>query len=304
MNVRIMRTMYAVISLAFFLSLLNGCAQQKFNVVDAEKLNRPDVATIQSLKVSDDGSTLEIVADRDVVHTYYQTLDPPKVVIDLSQTDPGAFTAPMDVAKGNIKRIEVAKRGSLSRIEIYLVSEGKFALNVDPVDKRKLLATFGEARVSAPAAASVSNPDKVSEGAKRAEVAKTEEVKPIQVAGSEVAVDSTPSFPAPAASASEKPALKVAESAAVQPVDALNRKIVSLSVVAEGVEITVAGGVDIVRARELQHARVGRPGRKARARRQAHPHQPGSRPARRDGVRTKIGGQGADFRHVHQPDRP
>jgi type IV pilus assembly protein PilQ len=264
MNVLTMRTMYAVISLLFFLTMLNGCAQQKFNVVDAEQLNKTEVAKIQSLTVSDDASYLEILTDRDVVHSFYQTVDPPKVVIDLSQTDPGAFTVPMEIAKGNVKRIEVAKRGSLSRIEIYLNKDGKFSLNVDPADKKKLRALFGEAQKPVEVAATLTEEAaKASPGAdrqdakeagKQAGVIKTEEVKPVQAVGAVVAAEPAPAVPAAAVGKIEEavPAHdkldQRVESASPQPepqsTDASYKKVVSLNVASDGVEFTVVGGVD------------------------------------------------------------
>ena len=109
------------------------------------RLSRP-------LTVSSDASQIEILADKPLSYTYYKTIEPPKVVIDIAQTDPGSVTKMIEVNAGNIKRIEVAKHeftgGFLSRIEVIPTKEvGDFSVTTDSVDKGKLLITFAKSPI-------------------------------------------------------------------------------------------------------------------------------------------------------------
>lgn len=133
----------------FLLVIFSGCAQTRSNMKEAGETTAGNgsAAVIQAIKVSSDASQIEIMTDKPLSYTYYKTIEPPKVVIDIAQTDPGSVPKTLEVNSGNIKRIEVAKHeftgGFLSRIEVIPTKElGAFSVTTDSVDKGKLLITF------------------------------------------------------------------------------------------------------------------------------------------------------------------
>ena len=137
---------YSAVTL-FLLVVFAGCAQTRTNIKDVNPVARNGAAAIQSIKVEADASQVEVSADKALSYTYYKTSDPPRVVIDLAQTDPGLAEKTLEVNTGNIKRIDVAKHeftgGFLSRIEIILTKEDSdFSVTTDSVDKGKLIINF------------------------------------------------------------------------------------------------------------------------------------------------------------------
>jgi len=138
----------------FLLVSFSGCAQTRSAVKDDNVATAGTSATavIKTIKVSSDASQIEILADKPLSYTYYKTIEPPKVVIDIAQTDPGSVAKMIEVHAGNIKRIEVAKHeftgGFLSRIEVIPTKEvGDFSVATDSVDKGKLLITFAKSPI-------------------------------------------------------------------------------------------------------------------------------------------------------------
>ncbi|MFZ3208396.1 MAG: type IV pilus secretin PilQ [Geobacteraceae bacterium] len=158
-----------------------GCAQSSVNRKDANSPDHALSASLQAINVSNDGSVIEITADRPITYTFYKMNEPVKVVIDLTQTDPGHVPISTEVNMGNVKRIDVARHsfagGFLSRIEVVLLKEEDFSVNTDPADKNKLLVSFVSVRVE-------DNQAKREVGEKAKEVSKAEEVKVVAV-GSE-----------------------------------------------------------------------------------------------------------------------
>ena len=130
----------------FLLVVFAGCAQTRANIKDGDTAENSGAAVIQAIKVSGDASLVEVFTNKPLSYTYYKTDEPPKAVIDLAQTDPGAVEKIVEVNSGNIKRIEVAKHeftgGFLSRIEVILEKGEDFSVSTDSVDKGKLLIKF------------------------------------------------------------------------------------------------------------------------------------------------------------------
>ena len=131
----------------FLLVVFTGCAQTRANIKDGDPVEKNGAAAIQAIKVLADASQVEVSADKPLSYTYYKTSDPPRIVIDLAQTEPGSASKSLEVNTGNIKRIDVAKHeftgGFLSRIEIILTKEDSdFSVTTDAVDKGKLLIIF------------------------------------------------------------------------------------------------------------------------------------------------------------------
>lgn len=166
------------IVLLFSLVIFAGCAQSGVNIKDTNSPDTNVYASLQAIKVSSDGSVIEIAADRPITYTFYRMSEPAKAVIDLAQTDPGSVPQSIEVNTGNVKRIEVAKHsfggGFLSRVEVMLGKEENFAVSPDPADKNKLLVSF----VNAPAEENQAKPVVKEE---IMPLAKAEEAKPMAV---------------------------------------------------------------------------------------------------------------------------
>src|ERR1039457_1697993 len=139
----------ALLAIALIFSI-TGCAQNTRSAKDGNLAGNNVNAVLQSIKVADDASRIEISADRQLVYTYYKLNDSPKVVIDLAQTTQGSITSPVYVYSGNIKMIEIGRHdfgeSILSRIEITLITDELFSVTADPADKRKLLVNFARAK--------------------------------------------------------------------------------------------------------------------------------------------------------------
>ena len=133
---RIVCNAFALISI---LIMCAGCAQRMQSIIDDDVAGNNAPVTLRAVKVSDDASQVEISADRPLIFTFYSLTAPPKVVIDLAQTDPGAVASQIDIYKGGIRQINISRHGSggtlLSRMEIILTEEQQFSVTADPLDK-------------------------------------------------------------------------------------------------------------------------------------------------------------------------
>lgn len=136
---------FALISVLFMCA---GCAQRMQSIKDDNVAGNNAPVAIRAVKVSDDASLVEISADRPLIYTFYSLTAPPKAVIDLAQTEPGAVASQIDVNKGGIGQINISRHGFggslLSRIEINLTDEQQFTVTADPLDKGKILVTFAK----------------------------------------------------------------------------------------------------------------------------------------------------------------
>jgi type IV pilus assembly protein PilQ len=142
---RFVSNAFALVSI---LLMCAGCAQQMQSIKDDNVAGNDAPVALRDIKVSDDASLVEISADKPLIFTSYSLTAPPKVVIDLAQTDPGAVASQIAVNKGGIRQITVSRHGSggalLSRIEIILTDEHPFSVTADPIDKGKILVTFAK----------------------------------------------------------------------------------------------------------------------------------------------------------------
>jgi type IV pilus assembly protein PilQ len=226
----------------FLLVVFAGCAQTRANIKDGDTAENSGAAVIQAIKVSGDASLVEVFTNKPLSYTYYKTDEPPKAVIDLAQTDPGAVKKTVEVNSGNIKRIEVAKHeftgGFLSRIEVILEKGEDFSVSTDSVDKGKLLIKFAippieekqisEAKEETKSAPAVTAP--AIEGEVKPIVTQQQAIKPEEK-------------PAPAVEAA---AVESKTSPAVGP-----KVLRAVTAGIEGIEINVTGGVDSFNAFKL-----------------------------------------------------
>lgn len=142
MKISANRIILRLILFATFLSGF-GCAQQMKSVQTEAAPEASNNAEIRSITVSDDSDRIEIVADRPFVYTYYSIESPPRLVVDIAQATAGTLVLPIEVNRGKIKRIDVAKHefgsGILSRIDIALTENINATAALDPQDKRRLI---------------------------------------------------------------------------------------------------------------------------------------------------------------------
>jgi type IV pilus assembly protein PilQ len=246
---------------AILISLMiacTGCAQRKLSVKEDSLAGGTPFATVQAIKVSEDASHVEISANNPLTYTSYKLDTPPKAVIDLSQTEPGGVTTPIEVNTGNIKRIEVGRHGFgesvFSRIEITLVKDEEFTVTTDPVDKGKLLVTF----VKLP-----NNEKEVkAEGKIDEKQLKVEDLTPSTTAGTEVkpvekqaeakqAGTLAPAASPPPINPDNSQAKTEAKADAKASGKQQTKTLTAVSVVPDGVEIKVTGGVDKFNAFKL-----------------------------------------------------
>lgn len=114
----------------------------------SEEINQLDVATVKNVSFSHQGKSdlIEISADRPLVYSYYRLNGPLRAVVDLAQTDPGTFTAPLtfkstNVTEARLHRYELTS-GLLTRIEMVMAPGSDFSVKVAAGDKRKLIISF------------------------------------------------------------------------------------------------------------------------------------------------------------------
>ena len=252
MLTRIKKFLNGSVPAIFVLVAIAGCAQAKANLKDSISAEKSDRAVIQAINVAGDASQVEVVTDRPLSYTYYKTSEPPKVVIDIAQTDPGSVAKALDVNAGNVRRVEVAKHeftgGFLSRIEVILVKEADVTVATDPVDKGKLWITFAKSAVEE---------KQVSEAKEEAKPAPAEiEVKPeakqIQAeVREEKQGEKAPGDVESAAQKGEKQ-LTVETAKEVKPAAVLPPKVLNaVTAGKEGVEMDVSGDVDTFNAFKL-----------------------------------------------------
>lgn len=134
-----------------FIMAVSGCAKRMVAAKDVNQIETAGVAAVQAINVKDDTSQIEISTNRPLTYTSYKTSDPPKVFIDLAQTEPGAVTKPLEFASGNIKSVNLSRQdfggGFLTRVEIALNKDVDFSVSTDPADRGKLLVTFAKPQV-------------------------------------------------------------------------------------------------------------------------------------------------------------
>jgi type IV pilus assembly protein PilQ len=87
------------------------------------------LAEIESIQATGEGEAAELLIklSAPAVYTSYKTTDPLRLVLDLSQTTPGALTAPLVIDKGNFRNITVTRfdtdAGVLTRVTIELAHD-------------------------------------------------------------------------------------------------------------------------------------------------------------------------------------
>jgi type IV pilus assembly protein PilQ len=257
----------------FVMVVFAGCAQTGANIRGGDAVEINGAAAIQEIKLASDASQVEVLTDKALSYTYYKTSDPPRVVIDLAQTEPGKVSRALEVNSGNIKRIDVTKHeftgGFLSRIEIILTNEEcDFSVTTDSADKGKLLVNFTAPSAEVKQVAEVKGESKPTTAAETDKtVASQQQEQPVKEPASITAATKTQDVnkdaqPAPVVAPEtvmEEKQPSIAASKAVEPAvepkpaTAEQQQKILRSVAAgdDGIEIGVSGGVDNFNAFKL-----------------------------------------------------
>ncbi len=146
MKIRISRLFLRLLFLTVSLLYISGCARQMKSVQSEPLVEQTGNGEIKSIQFSDDASMVEISTDRPLVYTYYMLDTPPRLIVDLAQTTSGGLILPIDINRGNIKRIDIARhefgKGVLSRLEIALNEKVDVTATLDSQSNKKLIITL------------------------------------------------------------------------------------------------------------------------------------------------------------------
>ncbi|WP_026839886.1 type IV pilus secretin family protein [Citrifermentans bremense] len=136
------RILCHAVALIVLLTVSAGCVKRMTAANEPAQAEASAFATLKSVTVSADATSVELVSDKPITYTSYKGGDPTQIIIDISQTEPGAVTSPIEVNRGNIKRIEVERQplgGSvLTHLRLVLTKDVDFAVATDPSDKSRL----------------------------------------------------------------------------------------------------------------------------------------------------------------------
>ena len=103
---------------------------------------------VETISVKGDGDKAELVIKLSAPATYtsYQTISPLRLVIDLSQTTQGTFSAPVELNRGNFKNVVVSRfntdAGVLTRLEVELVKDSDAILSVSQAKPSEIRVSF------------------------------------------------------------------------------------------------------------------------------------------------------------------
>jgi len=118
-----------------------------------------EAATLREIRVSGDGaaSKIEIEADRPLTYTSYSDKDPRRLVLDISNAEPGSVKVPQLDPSLTVKKIEVAKSeltaGSLVRITMEAADDVDYAVNSNPANMSVVTVTASAKQKTEPSPA-------------------------------------------------------------------------------------------------------------------------------------------------------
>jgi len=267
MRTRFCRVICSTVSLLSLVVTLAGCAQRMQSVKDDGMADAAGLAVLQDIGVSGDGSLVTITSSKPLTYTYYKNPSPLKLVVDISQAEPGSLTSPIEPGKGNIKRIEVTRQGFgqnvLTRVELSLVNDSEATVSTDQENKGKLLIAFsGSSQEQADQKPRVPSEEKAVSAENKTPAVPTEAAKGENPAVSAVSEPKAEAVQPKADDAKggngdEKQAAPPVKEETRPPVSPGEKKMMSVGAVGDGIEIAVPGGVDSFHAFKLtQPARL------------------------------------------------
>jgi type IV pilus assembly protein PilQ len=140
-------------ALSVLLMFSAGCVKRMSAVNEPNQTAASGLAILRSVTVSADASRVELASDKPFTYTSYKAGQPAKIIVDISQAEPGLISTPIEVNRGEIRRIELVRQpvggGVLTRMEISLLKDVDFTVATDPADKTKLLVTLLPAEAEA-----------------------------------------------------------------------------------------------------------------------------------------------------------
>ena len=257
-----------------------GCVKRMSAANQSGQTEASGMATLRSVAVSADASRIELASDKPFTYTSYKAGEPAKIIVDISQTEPGKVVTPMKVNRGNIRRIDLVRQpvggGVLTRVEVTLEKDVDFSVATDPADKTHLLislvapeadakplaheakeAPISEVQIEernitpeTPALARPeSAPAQLAAEARPVEPAAEGEVVQIAAAKNEAKIEPTVAAlrPEPAASVAAVAAALVPAAAdpagQVQTPQTPPRRLTAVSAAPDGVDLAIEGGV-------------------------------------------------------------
>jgi type IV pilus assembly protein PilQ len=147
------RILCHALALIVLSTVSSGCVKRMSAANEPAQTEVSAHATLRSVTVSADASRVDLVSDKPFTYTSYKAGEPAKIVVDVSQTEPGQVATPIEVNRGNIRRIELVRQplggGVLTRVEILLAKDVDFSVSTDPADKTKLQITLAPAETEA-----------------------------------------------------------------------------------------------------------------------------------------------------------
>ena len=135
----------ALVVSAGYSSVLPDYAQ---SAQDTNQNKQIKTAAIESISVSGDGATAELVIKLSSPATYtsYKTTSPLRLVVDLSQTTQGSISSPLEFNKGNFKAVTVSRydtdAGILTRVDVELVNDADAVLSTSKENPGELKISF------------------------------------------------------------------------------------------------------------------------------------------------------------------
>ncbi|WP_324082844.1 type IV pilus secretin PilQ [Geomonas sp.] len=232
----------------------SGCVKRMSAVNEPSQAGASAFATLRTVNVSADANRIELVSDKPLTYTSYKAGEPAKIVIDISQTEPGPVASPIEVNRGNVRRIDVVRQalggGVLTRVEIALVKDTDFTASTAPADRSKLeialAPVVSESKPSQPAA------KQATAGGKEAPLSEQRIEEKTLVA--DAAPGALPAVPAKAKPEAATAPVK-ADKAADQQVKSAEStggkwkaeisgpRVNAILITRDGVEVSVAGGI-------------------------------------------------------------
>ncbi|WP_246329679.1 type IV pilus secretin family protein [Geomonas limicola] len=243
-----------------------GCVKRMSAANEPSRATSPGFATLRSVTVSPDASQIALASDKPFTYTSYKAGDPAKVVVDISQTDPGQVASSVEVNRGNVRRIDVVRQpvggGLLTRVEISLFKDADFTVATDPADKTRLIVAMVAPEPDAKPALAETKPAPEAKEQPLAEARIEEKSLPAEQQAAHAAESAKPAVaaadPANSPAVPEKPADhpaavaaaagvaagSVVSEAAPQPAaQESGRRLTAVTAGTDGVELQVAGGV-------------------------------------------------------------
>ncbi|MBJ6801885.1 type IV pilus secretin family protein [Geomonas propionica] len=234
------RILCHAMALIVLLTVSAGCVKRMTAVNEPASAEAAAFATLRSVTVSDDGSSVELTSDRPLTYTSYKGGEPAKIIVDISQAEPGVVASPIEVNRGSVKRIEIERQpvgaSVLTRVALVLNRDVDFSVATDPGNKNKLL-------ISLPREAEAKN-EPVTKEAPIAEPRIEEKtlvadaapkVQAPQVSEAKAVVPAPPALPV------EKPVAKAVQK---DTETGSGPRLNGVITAADGVELSVQGGVE------------------------------------------------------------